>query len=292
MMNHRIVTFISVFLTAAVVFTAHAELFAQDPVCPLGEGWKFNAYLSDEFDQDQLDVVKWFNYNPIWRGRKPAMFCKENVYLKDGKLCLRADVAPEGYYSEQDRKNGFHTFRTAAVQSRLTVLYGYFEVRSKPMNSTASSSFWFYKTFGPLGYRFETMSAMPPYWLDKNTPPEVWTEIDVYEMSARHPKFGSKYIMTTHVNYTPENKHLSWSESWDLPFKPAEDFHVYALEWTKEHLKWYVDGQCVRELKNEHWHQPLTINFDSETMPSWFGLPDPKDLPSVFEIDYIRVWQQ
>ena len=138
MQNKHKITILFGVLTALAL---QSVLFAQDePACPLGDGWKFNAYLSDEFNQEQLDDVKWFNFNPIWRGRKPAKFCKENVYLKDGKLCLRADVAPEGYYSEQDKKKGYHTFRTAAVQSRHTVLYGYFEVRSKSMNSRASSA--------------------------------------------------------------------------------------------------------------------------------------------------------
>jgi len=39
-------------------------------------------------------------------------------------------------------------------------------------------------------------------------------------------------------------------------------------------------------------HQPLDMNFDSETMPEWFGLPDPKDKAGHFKIDYVRVWQQ
>lgn len=290
MQNKHKITILFGILTALAFQSA---LFAQDePACPLGDGWKFNAYLSDEFNQEQLDDVKWFNFNPIWRGRKPAKFCKENVYLKDGKLCLRADVAPEGYYSEQDKKKGYHTFRTAAVQSRQTVLYGYFEVRSKSMNSRASSAFWFYKTFGSHGYRFETVSALESYWCDKDTPPEVWTEIDVYEMCAKNPKYSSKYLMNGHVVYTPEFKHLTRPQQWNLPFNPFEEFHVYGLEWTPDYLKWYVDGKCVGELKNEFWNQPLTINFDSETFPDWFGLPDPKDLPSVFEIDYIRVWEK
>ena len=265
-MNHLIIP-----LIVAVLFVTLNSAFAQDaPVCPLGADWTFNAQFSDEFNQSQLDSEKWFDTNPTWLGRQPAKFCKENVYVKDGKLCLRADVAPEGYYSEADKQKGFHTFRTAAVKSKNTVLYGYFEVRSKPMNSTASSSFWFY-----------------------DSTPEIWTEIDVYEMSGKHPHYGNLYLMNAHVMYTPTIKeHFAKAENWKFPFHPADDFHVYALEWTKDHLKWYVDGQCVRELKNEYWHQPLTINFDSETMPDWFGLPDPKDLPSVFEIDYIRVWQK
>ena len=47
----------------------------------------------------------------------------------------------------------------------------------------------------------------------------------------------------------------------------------------------------VRELENKHWHQELAMNFDSETMPEWFGLPDPDTLPSTFSIDYIRSWR-
>ena len=243
---------------------------AQEPVCPLGDGWKFDAQFSDEFNQDKLDAEKWFDTNPGWLGRQPAKFCKENVYLKDGKLCLRADVAPEGYYSEEDKQKGYHTFRTAAVKSKQTVLYGYFEIRAKPMNSKASSAFWFY-----------------------DVTPEIWTEIDVFEMSGNHPKYADQYLMTVHVMHTPTiKKHIQKHEAWNLSFHPADDFHVYALEWSEDFIKWYVDGKCVRELKNEYWHQPLAINFDSETMPGWFGLPDPNDLPSVFEVDYIRVWKK
>jgi hypothetical protein len=33
------------------------------------------------------------------------------------------------------------------------------------------------------------------------------------------------------------------------------------------------------------------MNFDSETMPEWFGLPEDKDLPSTYQVDYIRSWQ-
>jgi hypothetical protein len=45
-------------------------------------------------------------------------------------------------------------------------------------------------------------------------------------------------------------------------------------------------------MKNTHWHQPLTLNFDSETMPNWFGMPRDQDLPSTFRIRYVRAWKQ
>jgi hypothetical protein len=42
----------------------------------------------------------------------------------------------------------------------------------------------------------------------------------------------------------------------------------------------------------EQWHSPLYLTFDSETMPEWFGMPDDKDLPSTFTIDYVRAWKR
>ena len=48
---------------------------------------------------------------------------------------------------------------------------------------------------------------------------------------------------------------------------------------------------CVRTLANTWWHQPLHVNFDSETFPNWFGLPDPAELPATFSIDYVRSWR-
>ena len=57
-------------------------------------------------------------------------------------------------------------------------------------------------------------------------------------------------------------------------------------------LRWYVDGALVRTVENTHWHQPLYLIFDSETMPDWFGMPDDKDLPSTFHVEYVRAWKK
>lgn len=34
------------------------------------------------------------------------------------------------------------------------------------------------------------------------------------------------------------------------------------------------------------------MNFDSETMGNWFGLPDKKNPPSTYCIDYVRSWKR
>ncbi|MBQ9875302.1 MAG: acetylxylan esterase [Thermoguttaceae bacterium] len=244
---------------------ALAEMKAQlkAPKCPLEGTWTFDPSVSDEFN-GTFDSEKWWDHNPGWLGRQPGYFAKENVTVEDGFLKLTARAE-----NREGLPEGYKDFTTAAVKSKETTLYGYFEVRSKPMNSKASSSFWFYADDG-----------------------ERWTEIDVYEMSGAHPKHGSIYHMNLHVMKTPEtgDKHISDGGTWDAPYRFVNDFHRYGLLWTPEKLRWYVDDQLVRESENKYWTQPLNVNFDSETMPEWFGLPDPSELPATFEIDYIRHW--
>ena len=97
--------------------------------------------------------------------------------------------------------------------------------------------------------------------------------------------------MSGHCSYSSA-KRLSNGATWQAPFIFVDDYHVYALEWDKDTIKWYVDGEVVRELKNTHWHQPLHMNFDSETMPKWFGLHGKENLPSTFSIEYVRSWRR
>jgi beta-glucanase (GH16 family) len=223
--------------------------------------------MMDEFDGEALDAGKWWPRNPRWLGRQPAYFWPGNVTVDDGKLHLtmRKQEVPEA-----PRDKGYHTYTSAAVQSKTRVLYGYFEIKARPMKSHGSSSFWFYRN-----------------------EPQRWTEIDVFEIGGGAPGFERKYNMNVHVFKTPtEKKHWSKHGEWIAPADLADDYHVYALQWDEDKLKWYFDGVLVRWVENTHWHQPLTLNFDSETMPKWFGLPRDEDLPSTYSIAYLRTWKK
>lgn len=251
------------------------------PRPPIAGDWEFVPELSDEFDGASLDKSKWHDHNPTWLGREPGFFSRSNVTVSDGKLHLtaRAEDLP-------DLPPGYKTFTTAAVKSRAKALYGYFEVKCKAMNSIASSAFWFY------AQEPELKNAE-----DKQHPDlqnfKWWTEIDVFEISAAHPRYGHDVYMTTHVMATPEDGKKYWKkgEIWKAPFNLAGDYHIYALEWNEKEIKFHIDGKVRYAMENTHWHQPLNMNFDSETMPEWFGLPDPKTLPATFSIEYVRSWK-
>jgi beta-glucanase (GH16 family) len=233
---------------------------------PKGSQWTPIPELTDEFEGGKLDAAKWHDHNPTWKGRQPAFFARHNVTVSEGKLHLTM--------RKEDLKGlpaGYHTFTSAAVKSKAAVRYGYFEIKCRPMDSHGSSAFWFYAQT-----------------------PEIWTEIDVFEMGAGAPKHQHIVHMNAHVFHTLTNPDRHWSRGgkWKAPYRLADGFHVYALEWDEEKLRYSVDGAVVREMANTHWHQPLHLNFDSETMPKWFGLPDAKDLPSTFSIEYVRSWRK
>ncbi|MHC4744986.1 MAG: family 16 glycosylhydrolase, partial [Planctomycetota bacterium] len=229
-------------------------------------GWVKYEPMSDEFEGRKLDSEKWWPRNPRWPGRKPGWFDPANVEVAEGKLHLsmRKNEPPE-----MPKNKGYHTYTSAAVQSKGLVRYGYFEISCRPMASAGSSSFWFY-----------------------NRTSDLWTEIDVFEIGGKAPGFEKKYNMNVHVFRTPnEKKHWSKHGEWFAPTNLADDYHTYALEWDAEKIKWYFDGVLVRWVENTHWHQALTLNFDSETMPDWFGLPKDEDLPSTYSIEYVRTWK-
>jgi len=240
----------------------------KGPKCPLPSGsWQFIPELSDEFNGNGLDTAKWYPSNPEWLGRPPGYFSHKNVSAKNGYLTLTSKREalpglPEGY----------HTFTTAAVKSKERMLYGYYEIRCKPMDSRCSSAFWFYAG-----------------------DPDTWTEIDVFELCGRNsdPEMERKYFMTVHLMKLPGlDNEIHEQTDWIAPFRLADDFFICGFEWNENEMKWYVNGKLIKTKENTYWHQFLNMNFDSETMPEWFGLPAPEDPEGHFEIDYVRVWKK
>ncbi len=242
-----------------------------DPSRPLSDprnegGWISFPEFSDEFNGGALDEAKW-ERTSRWRGRPPGLFLARNVTVADGCLVLamRGEDVPE---MKNDPR--YHTFTSAWTATRLYTRYGYFEVRARPMNSAGSSSFWF------------AGSAKP------------WRiEIDVFEIGGKAAGREHAYHMNAHVfRENGIDNHWNSGGVWQAPWRLADDFHVYGLAWTPQRLVFYVDGVEVRSQANTHWHMPMHLIFDSETMPDWFGLPEAADLPSFYQIDYVRAWKR
>jgi len=245
------------------------------------EGWIKFEPLTDEFEGRDLDLKKWKLGIVGWNGRSPAMFSDKNVTVSHGKLhlAMRKEKVPPEY-----EQQGFHDYTSAALHSTALAHYGYYEVKAKAMNSGGSSAFWF-----AIDYDGK--------WGDI-------TEIDVFEICGKPKDNRNTYNMNLHawkdgprridwVEPGPaSNEHLEMHAEWEAPWRFADDFHVYGFEWGKDEVKYYVDGVVVRTAENTRWHSPLHLTLDSETFPFWFGMPDDKDLPSTFSIEYVRAWKK
>lgn len=239
--------------------------------------WEPYLAMWDEFNGPSLDSTKWYDHNPYWYGRAPGRFLARCVDVKDGMMQIHmikdTTLPQESFY----RRKGIYykDYASGSIVSVDRVNYGYFEIRAKPMNSAGSSAWWF------TGSSF-----------DQATDKEARLEIDVFEIGGKAVGKEYSYNMNLHDFKSRNNpKHYSIGGTWKAERPLAGEFRVYGLEWTPELIKYYVDGVLVRRVKNERWHGPQYMVFDSETMFDWLGVPEDTDLPSTFEVDYVRAWK-
>lgn len=273
-----------------LLFLINSFVFSQDdfqPFASLEGEWILDKSFSDEFDKSKLDEKKWWDFNPAWHGRKPSHFARSNVKVKKGLLRLSAKNLDPKKVSIQDKARGYDKFSTAIIKSKQKSHYGYYEARAKSMKAAVCNAFWLYD---PLEESVKYREG------------EYSEEIDIFEVFGKANKKENQraYYAAVHRYQTPyveslvnkrkyklENRYTRLEVEYDF----HEDFHIYGLLWTPDELVWYLDGKEVFRRKNDFFKRPLHIIFDAEIMETWDGLPNPDDLPSTFQVDYLRVWR-
>lgn len=267
---------------------------ASDTFAPASDrsnagGWILNQSISDEFDGDELDSLKWHtqgsggHYENNFKGRAPSQFVPDNVSVRDGHLRITTRWQPLfGFTGDSFGGHRYANITTGAIISRQKFHYGYLETRCKAANGPVSSSFW---TTGEGG------------------------ELDVFEhwgKDTRGEEVTNRYHTSFHDwrdNKSPTWGKRIWTNSHRLDFHVGEEFHVYGLQWAEDYIRIYIDGGLVRTVTREEAGDAWVIDnaqkvwFDSEIFP-WEVNPgslSSSDFPGdglVFEVDYVRVWQR
>lgn len=255
--------------------------------------WVLNEEVSDEFEGKELDRNKWFIEGEngdyyIWKGRAPSQFVPHNVRVKNGKLKLRTAWEPKYDFIQESYTDGamgtakYGEYKekpmpvtTAAVITKKRFLNGYMEVKSKSGNAAITAAFW------GIGYE---------------------QELDVFEQMG-NPKKGEKITATSSLatahDWSPpaERPTNVFQHVEHLPFRTADDFHIYGADWGEDYLSIYIDGKLVHHFTQDDvgldWvlNNPMELWLDSEIF-FWLGMPHKKELPVDFEIEYLRVWQK
>ena len=87
--HYRWTTMAVVVLTVASATFSCVRSNAAPPTPPDGFTWAPNEMFSDEFNAARLDLAKWYDHHPRWKGRPPAKFMPATVSVKSGRLQIR-----------------------------------------------------------------------------------------------------------------------------------------------------------------------------------------------------------
>lgn len=302
----------------------------QDHPAPFSDpensgGWVYDEAISDEFNGTALDEDRWFivgkldeNGQPqyvhpddpgkrVWKGRAPSQFSGENHRLEDGILILETRWEPDFPFSDEIPRPAFGeampyaNITTPSLIQRREFTYGYMETRAKVADAPVNSAFW------SIGNGLE---------------------IDIFELFGDGTVPGKEHLATqlwwSLRDWGQLRGRPVYTERRQIPFRPADDFHVYGLEWNEDGAKYYLDGELIADVSVEDvrrfarennevgenydgWaplRKPIVLWLDMEVFP-WHHIPQSlEDLERnspegentdgvvEFEVDYVRLWQR
>jgi beta-glucanase (GH16 family) len=138
----------------------------------------------------------------------------------------------------------------------------------------------------------------PAFWmLGENITQVGWPasgEIDIMENIGREPQT---------VHGTLHGPGYSGADNIGRPYNIdedfADDFHVYAVDWDENAIRWYVDGNLYsiltpNDLRGNEWvyDHDFFILLNVAVGGHWPGMPDDTTIfPQTMLVDYVRVYQ-
>jgi beta-glucanase (GH16 family) len=242
----------------------------------------YQLVWSDEFDYEGApDPDKW-NYdlgNHQWANKELQAYTNrpDNVYVKDGKLTIRA-------IKEKDGEREYTSTRLTTYGKQF-FQYGLFEFRVKlPKGKGSWPAVWMLSEDVRKGVKWPACG-----------------EIDIIEQVGRNENQLFFSLHSEKHNHTrKDTKQYTVFKDFD---GICEEFHDYHMEWTPEYIEFYVDG--VSACRYHKADDP-----DDQTGAAWpFDKPfylivniavggtmgqevDENALPYVMEVEHVRVYQK
>lgn len=122
-------------------------------------------------------------------------------------------------------------------------------------------------------------------------------EVDVmeYYMCGDSPSILANFMWSNNGEYNWSTKQLSLDYFKNKDNNWKNKFHIWKLDWTKEYMRIYIDGELVNEIninniKGNKFKKKYYILLNLAIGRK--GLrPNDNDLPLVYEIEYVKVYQ-
>ena len=237
------------------------------------------------FEEYFKNLDNWNFEHGFVRNEELQYYTNNNIELYNGLKIYgkKEKVENELYYiSSNDwrksRKFAYYTSSSLNTKDKFEFLYGVVEVKAKiPVANGAWPAIWM------LGS-------------DKEWP--LCDEVDImeYYLYDDKPSILANFMYSNNgeciwnTGVVPLDYFKYRDNNWD------NKFHIWKLDWQKEYLKIYLDEELInsidiRNINNEDFRRKhyLLINL---AIGKDHLVPDDKDLPFIYEIEYIKVYQE
>lgn len=251
---------------------------------------RFELVWHEDFENDEIDESVWsFNIGDGcpnlcgWGNAELQYYRKENAFIEDGDLVIEArrELFTD---PESGKVYGYTSARLDTIGKLAVTPPARIEVRAKlPSGKGLWPAIWM------LGeeWSLENVRAWPSCG-----------EIDIMELIGSEPNVVHG---TIHAPFCYGGRGMnSWFK---LPAGQdfSQDYHVFALEWTRDYIAWFVDNQLFhvvtrREFQSKgcSWvfDKPFHLLLNIAVGGYWPGKPDDSTpFPARMRIDYIRVYR-
>lgn len=263
-----------IYIIAALLTSSDATVVAGQTSQDEQAKWKL--VFSDEFDQKSStpDTAKWGSRernNSIWA--RWIGVSSKNVYVKNGKLVCKA-------IPNRDNRTDTAAMHTGVVSSQDKFYFQYGKVEVRMRTNGVEGNF-------------------PAVWMRPQTEqkPYRYGEIDIVEF------FGNEGIarQTVHSHTTNILKRKNIQNEFKANVTQT-DWHIYAMEWSKDKITFYIDGKqtgtyakstSAKELSDGQWcfDRPFYLILNQSVGKKGWHMPDTSKSYKT-EFDWIRVYQK
>jgi beta-glucanase (GH16 family) len=197
--------------------------------CPT-EPWKL--VFHDEFSGGAVVVSKWYTFFPKWPehtdawqfGRTHSTEGSDQIFLDNNLVVNNGSLKIVAKREQATWMGATKPFTSGVIHSKPSFLYGKIEMRCR---MPVGNGFW------------------PAFWMYNGD------ELDIFEGAGN---IIDKLWQTLHMSCSPgvnigeENCGTERLITNYIPGYNISQWHTYSAEWSKDEVKWLIDGVSVRRV--------------------------------------------
>ena len=233
----------------------------------MNKKWKLFFYENfEDLNNWNFDIGS--GLKNLWGNHEKEFYTnrEENIFIKNNKLYI---IAKQEKYEDCN-----YTSARITTKDKKYFKYGYIEINAKLPSGKGS---W------------------PALWMMGQN--DVWPDCGEIDIMEHIGKNQNTIYHTIHSKNHICKPYFSFSEKIS---DVSTNFHKYGLLWKENYIEFFVDNISQGKIVNDKYSQkedwPFNNYFyfiiNSAVGGDWPGEIDDNDLPFVFVIDYIKIWQE